>query len=222
MKLRLFRNFSELEQAALLLLRTGLKVGASSGHGVILPGGRTPQGLYAALTREPERVSTSLRILISDERHVPLDSPDSNFGAMRGMIHALGIPETHVLRVHTEIPLEKAADHYDRALRGYLRKGGRIKLGVLGLGADGHTASLFSAQDILKGRGRYAMAVKRPDGVDRITVTRDLLVRAERIVFLAAGVDKGEVVHQFSKSPGSIPAGMAVEDVCNVEVWYAP
>jgi 6-phosphogluconolactonase len=199
-----------------------MRVGAGQPHAVILPGGRTPRGIYEALAREPVRISRWLRILVSDERHVPLDSPDSNFGMMRDMIRALGIPETHVLRVNTELPLDKAADRYDEALRGYLKKGGRIKLGLLGLGADGHTASLFSGNDIFRGLGRYAVAVKRESGHNRISVTRDLLLKAEQIVFMAAGTDKGEAVHKMTRQPGSIPAGMVVEDMSNVEVWYAP
>jgi len=222
MRLKLFKDFAELERGVLALLSTSMRVGAAQPHGVILPGGRTPLGIYEALTREPVKISHWLRILVSDERHVPLDSPDSNFGMMRGMIHALGIHETHVLRVDTELPLEKAADRYDEALRGYLKKGGRIKLGLLGLGADGHTASLFSGNDILRGQGRYAVPVKRESGHNRVSVTRDLLLKAEHIVFMAAGVDKGEVVHKMTKTPGSVPAGMAVEDMRNVELWYAP
>jgi 6-phosphogluconolactonase/glucosamine-6-phosphate isomerase/deaminase len=140
---------------------------------------------------------------------------------MKDMIHALGIPDAHVLRVHTELPLEEAADRYDTALRHYLHKGGRIKLGLLGLGADGHTASLFSSQDVFLGQGRFAVAVKRPDGMGGVSVTRDLLLKAEQIVFLAFGAEKGEVVHKLVKNPGSLPAGMAVEDIRNVEVWYA-
>ena len=222
MRLKLFKDFVELEQAILILLRSRMRVGAAQPHAVILPGGRTPLAIYQALASEPVKISHWLRILVSDERHVPLDSPDSNFGMMRGMIHALGISETHVLRVHTEWPLEKAADRYDAALRGYLRKGGRIKLGLLGLGADGHTASLFSGSDILRGQGRYAVAVKRESGHNRISLTRDLLLKAEQIVFMATGVEKREVVHKMIQSPGSVPAGMAVEDMRNVEIWYAP
>ena len=52
--------------------------------------------------------------------------------------------------------------------------------------------------------------------------TRDLLLKAEQIVFLAAGAGKGEVVSRVVKSPASVPAGMAVEDISNVELWYAP
>jgi 6-phosphogluconolactonase/glucosamine-6-phosphate isomerase/deaminase len=66
------------------------------------------------------------------------------------------------------------------------------------------------------------VAVKRESGHNRISVTRDLLLKTEQIVFMAAGVDKGEVVHKMTRNPGSVPAGMAVEDMRNVEVWYAP
>ena len=64
--------------------------------------------------------------------------------------------------------------------------------------------------------------MKRPDGLNGVSVTRDLLLKAEQIVFLAAGTEKGEVVSRLTRSPGSVIAGMVVEDIGNVEVWYAP
>ena len=222
MELRMFKNVQEMERAAVALLAARLGKTTAQPHAVILPGGRTPRGIYEKLRLSPVRTGPALRVLLSDERHVPPDSPESNYGAMKEMIHALGLKASHVLRVHAELPLEEAANRYDAELKSYFRKGGRITLGLLGLGADGHTASLFTSQDILRGRGRLAIAVKRPDGLSGVSVTRDLLLKAERIVFIAAGTEKGEIVTRLMKNPGSIPAGMATEDIRNVEVWYAP
>ena len=222
MRLKLFKNVEAMEVAALSLLETRMRMATSQPYALILPGGRTPLGIYQALAGNPMKVSGGLRIILSDERHVPIDSADSNYRTMRDMIQALGIRDDHVLRVYTEFSLEEAANRYDAALRAYIGKGGRIKLGLLGLGPDGHTASLFGANDIFRGQGRYAMAVKRDPGINRISVTRDLLQKAEQIVFMASGVEKGEVVHRLTKNPGSVPAGMAVEDIRNVDIWYAP
>ena len=222
MKLRLFKDFSEMEHATLTLLKTHLQKASVNPFGVILPGGKTPLGVYTALTKEPVRTSESLRIILSDERQVPADSPESNYGKLRPMIHALGMSDGQVLRVHTELTLEKAASRYDGVLRRYLRTGGRIPLGLLGLGADGHTASLFNAKDILRGFGKFAIPVNRPDGLSAVSVTRDLLLHVDRIILAASGVEKGEVVHKLMDHPGSTPASMAVEDIPNVEVWYAP
>jgi len=152
---------------------------------------------------------------------VPIRSPESNYGQVQPMLEALHIPTTHILRVDTRQTLTLAASHYDRDLRAFLKRQGRITLGVLGLGADGHTASLFSMQDIERGRGAYAVAVPRQPGPDRVSVTADLLAKAESIVFVAAGAEKRLVVERMRKASTTLPAGLAAAGVVDVQVWFA-
>ena len=125
------------------------------------------------------------------------------------------------MRVHTELPLEAAADRYNATLSRFFQQGGRITFGLLGLGADGHAASLFSRQDVARGASRYAIAVRRENGPDRVSVTRDLLLKVESLVFFVAGQDKVETVEKTLRDPESTIAGQAVCGIPQTELWYA-
>jgi 6-phosphogluconolactonase len=221
MKLIKFDSFGQMEQEAVNLLRDHFRDHSAQTHAVMLTGGRTPLGLYQTLERSPEPIDASLHLLISDERHVPLDSPQSNYGNMRLMVHALGIDESRVMRVQTDMPLDEAADLYDEALSKYIEKGGRITLGLLGLGLDGHVASLFNIQDLKRGAGRYAIAVPLKNGPDRVSVTRNLLLKVESLVFLVAGREKADILEKTLNDPSSTVAGRAIRGISQTELWYS-
>lgn len=225
MKLMTFGSVEALEDAAVALL--GEHFAAYDGpsdagpRAVMLTGGRTPMGVYERLRRVPLKADGNLRVLLSDERLVPLDSAENNFAKMMPAIRALGIDNTRVIRVHTEQSLEAAAEQYDRELTSFVESGGRITLGILGLGADGHVASLFCPEHIAAGQGRYAIAVPKEDGPDRVSVTRDLLLRIERLVFLVTGKEKKAVVETVSKGRMETVAEQALEGCPNVELWFS-
>lgn len=221
MQTKTFPHTDDLTTALANLLACHFKLTLPMPHAVLLPGGRTPRGAYQQIAQNPCPVDGNTRILLSDERLVPIRSPESNYGQVRPMFKALHIPATHILRVDTSQTLALAARYYDRDLRAFFERKGRITLGVLGLGADGHTASLFSMQDVARGRGAYAVAVPRKPGPDRVSVTVDLLAKAECIVFVAAGAEKRLVVEQMTRTPVDLPAGLAVAGVADVQVWFA-
>src|SRR5690606_24873847 len=101
----------------------------------------------------------------------------------------------------------------------FIEAGGAFPLAFLGLGTDGHTASLFSREDLDRAAGRWASPTPRPTPPDRVTVTPATLARVDRIVFLVAGRDKDAVTQQLLDSPTSVIAGQAVEGARHVEVW---
>jgi 6-phosphogluconolactonase len=185
---------------------------------VLLSGGQTPLPAYRRLADMPVETGKSVHVIFSDERMVPDNTPESNYENARPMLEALRIPNERVIRVHTGLELKDAADRYDRDIAAFIGRGD-ITLGLLGLGADGHTASLFSTDDIARGRGRFALAVPREGGLDRVTVTADLLLHVQRIIFLVSGLGKTEIAEKLIRSPQSIPAGQAVAGVSNVELW---
>ena len=222
MTLRTFDSVDRLEQAVLVLLAGRLARSAPGPRAVMLTGGRTPLGVYRALAGRGLKPAASMHVILSDERHVPADSPESNYGNLAALVRSLGLPPSRVLRVRSDLALEEAAADYDRALKAFVEGGGRIALGLLGLGADGHAASLFSPRDVERGAGRFAVAVPRRPGPDRVSVTRDLLIRVERVVFMVAGPDKAGAVERFMAGDRGLPATLAVEGAARVEVWYAP
>ncbi len=220
-KFREFDCFADMQREARVMLEDYICMHCAAQCAVMFAGGRTPKGVYNALTDEGVKADKSLHVLMSDERYVPVESPDSNYGMARRMIHGVGVGEDNIMRVHTELPLQEAADGYDRELKNYIESGGSIELGILGLGVDGHTASLFSMEDLKAGTGRYAIAVRRSDGAERVTVTPLLLSKVQRLVFLAAGEEKKEIVERMRKKPRGVIAVRAVEKAVRVELWYS-
>ncbi len=216
-----FDRFSMIEERAAKVLQEHFDRSSTQPHAVMLTGGNTPLGLYGRLKDLPPRIDDLLHLLISDERHVPFDSPENNFAKFRPMLDAVGIDDGRVMRVNTDLPLDAAAHRYHEDLVAFFDGGGRITLGILGLGADGHLASLFTQDDVRTGEGRFAIAVRRENGPDRISVTRDLLLKAEKLVFLVRGTDKAEVVQKMTDDPDSVTAGRILHDAADVEVWFS-
>jgi len=121
--------------------------------------------------------------------------------------------------VRTELPLEQAAAEYERALGELLGSGVRIGLGLLGLGADGHTASLFGEADLERARGRLAIAVHRPDGMSAVSVTPELIARVSEPVFVVAGPDKRTAIDALVAGDLELTAWRAVQGCERVELW---
>ncbi len=213
-----FDSEPALSEAVVSLLVEYFENTNAGPHAVMLTGGNTVRGIYDALSGRIKNLSPDLHVLLSDERHVPIRSPDSNYGFIRNLVEALDIDDSRVVRPRTELPLEECADIYDRDLRRFMGQG-VINLGVLGLGGDGHLASLFSIEDIEAGKGCMAQAVKRDEGPDRISVSRDFLLGIEKIVFVA-GSSKRAVVEKLRTQPEDVVAGMVLSGTRDVSVWY--
>ncbi len=175
---------------------------------VALSGGSTPRAVYRLLAGEGggavylSRVPwEKVHVFWGDERHVPPDHPESNYGAAReAMLSRVPIPEENVHRVPAEIPdASRAAGEYELTLRSFftLKDGQapRFDLVLLGMGADGHTASLFPGSDALRETRRLVAApwVDRL-AAHRITLTPPALNASACTMFLAQGEDKAETL----------------------------
>jgi 6-phosphogluconolactonase len=220
---RRFGSRAALDTA--LAERLGQAIAAAGPNAIMLAGGHTPLTAYRALGSRPP-AHERLHILFSDERYVPSDSEASNYHRARPLLDALALPPQALLRVRTELPLEEAAGDYERALEELLKSGVPIGLGLLGLGADGHTASLFSAADLARARGHFAIAVHRPDGMSAVSVTPELLAQVAAVVFVVAGEDKHDALRALEARDPQLTAWRAVEHCPRVELWtavpYAP
>ena len=205
---------------AALAQRLGQALCANGASAIMLSGGTTPLPAYRALARGP-LPHDRLHILFSDERYVPSDSDASNYHQSRPLLDALALPATAVARVRTELPLDEAARDYERQLAALLDSGVRIGLGLLGLGADGHTASLFGAADLERARGHLAIAVHRPDGMSAGSVTPDFLSRVEELLFVVAGSGKHDAIQALAAQDPKSTAWRAVQGCPGVQLWFA-
>lgn len=160
---------------------------ARGGH-IALSGGSTPGPAYElAANLQPDWSGTQL--WFADERCVDPEDERSNYRLVKERL--LDVLERHPPvehRVLGELPPEQAAQRYDSELEGVA-----LDLVMLGIGADGHTASLFPNDAALEERERRAIAVHRPD-VDRVTITLPVLRGAAMVVFLVVGRDKAPAV----------------------------
>lgn len=219
MKLRVFNDAAELSTALVGRLREAFRQGPR--YAVMLAGGRTPLTAYDQLAAGGGVGPDPAIAFLSDERHVPPSSPESNQGIIRPRLVAAGLPQDRFVWMATESSLEEAATRFDRELDGFLNRGISIGLGLLGLGADGHTASLFTLGDVIRARqsGRWAVSVSRPSPPDRISTTPQLFERIDELVFVVTGGDKAEIVVRFMQSPNELPAGAATSHHPHVAIW---
>ncbi len=165
---------------------------------VALSGGETPVDLYRALARTDENPGRgNIHIFLADERFVPLTDKESNYHMVREtMGDAVSTFENHLHHVVTEGPTpDEAAERYEEELRRHFRlKPGelpRFDLIILGLGEDGHTASLFPGNPALGESKRLSRAVTLDSARhDRITLTLPVMNNARRIIFLVCGSRK--------------------------------
>jgi 6-phosphogluconolactonase len=184
---------------------------AERGGQIVLTGGSTPRGAYAAAARRDADWSNAT-VWFSDERMVPPDHPDSNFGmAAAALLNQLSHPPT-VVRMQGELGAEAAAGAYEALLRERLGSDPRFDLILLGVGPDSHTASLFPGKPELDELGRFAAPVPHAGmepQVPRVTLTYPVLNGAREVAFLVAGADKADAVARaFGEPPDpESPAG---------------
>ena len=170
-----------------------------------LSGGNTPRMLFELLASDEFRGQVDwakVHVFWSDERAVPPDHPDSNYGmARRELLLRVPIPQANVHRMEAEKPnIGRAAHEYEEVLRKYLelddRGFPRFHLIFLGMGADGHTASLFPGTRVTRQTSRWVstpMVAKL--NARRMTLTLPVLDAALRVVFLVVGREKAEILH---------------------------
>ena len=184
---------------------------ATAPYRVVLSGGSTPRAAYQLLAQQDVNWGCA-ELFFSDERFVLPDHKDSNYRMVRDTLLAGGKVEPRkLLAIPTDQTPQSAADRYDEMLRqqygaSILEEGVPLfHLTLLGLGDDGHTASLLPGQPVLKERERWAAAVPEGRGEPRITLTYPALESSALIIFLVSGAAKRDALAQARG--GGLPAG---------------
>ncbi len=118
---------------------------ATSPHVVMLAGGSTPLKIYRRIAAEPPRHGhPATHLMLSDDRYVAAEDKRSNYGHIRPLAHALGLPEDRLVHVNPDLPLAEAVHDFGTRIAEVGRRQGIFSLAILGIGSDGHTASLFT------------------------------------------------------------------------------
>jgi 6-phosphogluconolactonase len=180
---------------------------------IVLAGGSTPRDLYVRLAQDDSSSPidwSRVYLFWGDERCVAPDDPQSNYAmAHASLIGNSAIPSGNVVRMQGELGAEAGALAYESALHGFFAEGGRetglrypeFDLVLLGMGADGHTASLFPHARALAEPRRWVAPVTAPRGImpaGRITLTLPVLCSAAAVLFLVTGDKKKQLAERIA------------------------
>jgi 6-phosphogluconolactonase len=197
------RHFAQLSQAA---------IEAKNRFSVALSGGETPRATYQLLASEEFRRQIDwkhVHLFWGDERCVPPDHPDSNYGmARRSLIDDVPIPADNIHRILGEYDPVVAAESYEADLKDHFKSPlPAFDLILLGLGADGHVASLFPDSAALEEKARLAVAVQHPQSnLWRVTLTLPVINGAAHVNVLVEGAEKAPMIQLLQQPSASVPA----------------
>jgi 6-phosphogluconolactonase len=206
--IEVFANTEALAHRALDLFVSAAQeaIAARRVFHVAIPGGRTPRRSLELLAQDPQAMMWSkIHVFWTDERCVQPDHPDSNYKlAVDTFLARVPIPESNVHRIPTDLatPCDSVRS-YEQTLREvFCLKGDQVPsfdLIILGMGSDGHTASLFPYSYAAVEEESLVCRVSRPEGPGRITLTAPVLRTARQIVVLVSGSDKASILSQVLK-----------------------
>jgi 5-dehydro-2-deoxygluconokinase len=200
-------------EAERIVAQAAAAIASRGRFSIALSGGSTPRALYTLLATPAfaSRIDWSrVHVFWGDERCVPPDHPDSNFRMTReALLERVPIPPDNVHRIAGEETPEVAARAYEQTLRSFFGASGRkpqrtFDLVLLGMGDDGHTASLFPGTAAVDEDRRWVVP-NHGRGMWRVTLTRFVLDAADSITFLVAGAAKADRLHEVLEEPARMP-----------------
>ena len=187
----------------------------------VLSGGTTPRLLYEELAKEPHAGKVDWQhthLFWGDERCVPSDNPDSNFSlAFQTLISKVDVPPANIHRIPAATGSPKAgAKEYEKTLRAFFEPSVKsdsiisypsFDLVLLGMGTDGHTASLFPGDESLGEKTSWVVAVegtRASPPVPRITLTLPAINEAKCVLFLVSGSRKLKILQEILNNPHTV------------------
>jgi len=193
-----------IEQGTQALMRRGF-------YTLVLSGGGTPQPIYQALASSTGQNKLDWRntwIFWGDERCVLPTHQDSNYlMAKNAFLEHIPIPADNIFRIHGELRPDAAAQMYEEEINQFFYgREKRFDTTLLGLGNDGHTASLFPDTEGLKVTECWVVSNINPHTQsDRVTLTFKAINQSRNIIFLVKGADKSEIVAEIIENPHTPP-----------------
>lgn len=211
-ELRIFREDTALFAAAAdEVLRVARSALADRGRcDLALAGGSTPRRLYSLVAARAAELDWSrVHFFFGDERCVPPHHAESNYRMAREtLLSAPALAAAHVHRIHAELPPAEAAAQYEQEMRAHFDvELPRFDLVLLGMGPDGHTASLFPGTPALAEQQRWVVANWVANfGASRLTLTYPVLNNAAEVMFLVIGAEKRAALRQIFRDHQPLPA----------------
>ncbi len=180
---------------------------------VALSGGNSPIPFYQKLAEQKDKFNwTKTFIFIVDERYVPFNHDDNNFKMIReNLLDIINIPETNLFPIKTNLPINESVIDYEKRIKLFFNTDTipSFDIILLGIGNDGHTASLFPGNKVLNESKKFVASVEdKKIKQKRITLTYPIINNAKNIIFLATGTNKAEVIKEIivnknKKNPAS-------------------
>lgn len=228
--IEIFRDPECLSLAAAELFAASAEraMAARGQFSVIVSGGETPRRTYELLSSEPFRKRIpweKVHMFWADERCVAPSDPRSNFRMIRqALLDQVPLREERIHPIICGNSPDDAAGAYESTLRShFLKKYASLDFVILGMGNDGHTASLFPGSPLMDEQTRWSAATQKPgEDILRVTLTPLLLNRAKKVVFLVAGPDKASMLQSVLEGP-QIPALRPAQSIRPAEgklLWY--
>lgn len=213
--MRIFNHHGILSKAAadLFIAEAGAAITERGRFLVAFSGGTTPIALYRLLVKAPIDWA-HVHVFWGDERCVPVDDVSNNYGQARdALLSHVAIPAENIHRIESELKPAEAAEAYIQVLKGFAEPPldwPRFDLVLLGMGPDGHTASLFPGSDVNVKEPVVAVTGDSQDrAFERVTLTPVVINAARHVVFLVSGKSKSEVLADVLKGeyhPDRLPA----------------
>ncbi len=211
-KLEYFADLTEASQRACDLVKRAAKIALKTRgcFSLAISGGQTPRQFLSILSRQKDIAWEKTRIFLVDERLVSLHSPESNLGqAKKLLLDHVPIPRQQVHAPKTAMSCDQSADDYEKQIRNVFKHPYPVfDIIHLGMGTDGHTASLFPESPHLDEKYRLVVGVqaKGKPALPRVTMTLPLINAARTVFFLLQGNQKAAIIKQISKGQSRLPS----------------
>jgi len=210
-----FHTIEKLSEHLYEQLRTKIESTPNGKHlSLVLSGGSTPKKIFNYISsRDTGEVNwKKVKLFWGDERCVPPDNEESNFRMTRlSLLDTLDIPNENIFRIHGENDPEEEAIRYSQVIEKNVSSENdfpKFDIVLLGLGEDGHTASIFPGNTSLFHSTKYCVAVTHPQsGQKRITISGSVINNADMVIFMVSGADKGKMLERIVYDKGiDLPA----------------
>ena len=226
MKLAVFPSSIETSRALILRLVELMNEEPDRIFNIAVSGGNTPALMFDLWANEYLDITpwNRMKIYWVDERCVPPEDSDSNYGMMRNLLLGIApIPYENVFRIRGEAKPVKEAVRYSELVKQQLpyRLGWpEFDIVLLGAGDDGHTSSIFPGQEnLLTSTSRYVVSIPPCNGQKRIAMTGYPILNARHVIFLITGKNKADVVEEICNSGDTGPAAYIAHHAQNVELF---